>query len=166
MLISKWNKSHQSLQCNAYWPKIMCILLPYFIIVFNFVGFSDYILTSITNKRHFYWEYPKKNLVVHGWKNERCIKFHEAGINNQSMKWWLTSWWALWALWTLWTLRVAIFWISSGIFHNMFFTRRQVCPPHFSCCFVCIWLKIRYSLVSNNKNSYIGKSLFKNIFSS
>lgn len=95
----------------------------------------------------------KKNLVVDDWKNGRSIKFHEAGINNQSMN--LTSWWVLWALWAL---RVAIFWISSGIFHHMFFACRQVCPPHFSCCFVCIWLKIRYSLISNNENSYIGKS--------
>lgn len=159
MLISKWNKSHQ---CNAYWPKMMCILL-----FFYFVAFSDYILTSILNKQEtILLRIQKKNLVVDGWKNEWCIKFHEAGINNQSPKWWLTSWCVLWALWTLWTLRVAIFWISSGIFHNMFFTRRQVCPPHFSCCFVCIWLKIRYSLISNNKNSYIGKSLFKIIFSS
>lgn len=127
---------------------------------FYFVGFSDYILTSIA-KETILLRIQKENLVVDGWKNEWCIKFHEAGINNQSMN--LTSWWVLWALWTL---RVAIFWISSGIFHNMFFACRQVCPPHFSCCFVCIWLKIRYSLISNNENSYIGKSLFKNIFSS
>lgn len=137
-----------------------------FIIVFLFCWVQWLYIDKYNKKETILLRIQKKNLVVDGWKNEWCIKFHEAGINNQSMKWWLTSWWVLWALWTLWTLRVAIFWISSGIFHNMFFTRRQVCPPHFSCCFVCIWLKIRYSLISDNKNSYIGKSLFKNIFSS
>lgn len=134
-----------------------------FIIVFLFCWVQWLYIDKYNKKETILLRIQKKNLVVDGWKNEWCIKFHEAGINNQSMKWWLTSWWALWALWTL---RVAIFWISSGIFHHMFFACRQVCTPHFSCCFVCIWLKIRYSLISNNKNSYIGKSLFKNIFSS
>lgn len=60
----------------------MCIFLFDFIIVFYFVGFSDYILIIIINKRYFYWEYFKKNLVVYGLKNERCIKFYEVGINN------------------------------------------------------------------------------------
>lgn len=143
MQTSKSNKRHQSPQCNAYWPKIICIFLPCFIIInFYFVGFIDYILTRTTNKRQFSLRIQKKTLVVDDWKNEWYIEFYEAGINNQSLKKGLTSWWALW---TLWTLRVAIFWISSGVFHNMFFTRRQVCPSHFSCCFVCIWLKIRYS---------------------
>lgn len=136
-----------------------------FIIVFLFCWIQWLYIDKYNKQETILLRIQKKNLVVDGWKNEWCIKFHEAGINNQSMKWWLTSWWVLWALWTLWTLRVAIFWISSGIFHHMFFTCRQVCPPHFSCCFVCIWLKTRYSLISINKNSYIGKSLFKNIFS-
>lgn len=137
-----------------------------FIIVFLFCWVQWSYIDKYNKQETILLRIRKKNLVVDDWKNEWCIKFHEAGINNQSMKWWLTSWWVLWALWTLWTLRVAIFWISSGIFHHMFFACRQVCPPHFSCCFVCIWLKIRYSLISNNENSYIGKSLFKNIFSS
>lgn len=153
MLISKWNKSHQSHQCNAYWPKIMCILLFYYCFLFCWV---QWLYIDKYNKQEtILLRIQKKNLILDDWKNEWWIKFHEAGINNQSMKWWLTSWWALWALWTLWTLRVAIFWISSGIFHHMFFACRQVCPPHFSCCFVCIWLKIRYSLISDNENSYI-----------
>lgn len=147
MLISKWNKSHQSHQCNAYWPIDQKFCAYYcFIIVFLFCWIQWLYIDKYINKQEtILLRIQKKNLVVDDWKNGRSIKFHEAGINNQSMN--LTSWWVLWALWTL---RVAIFWISSGIFHHMFFACRQVCPPHFSCCFVCIWLKIRYSLISNN----------------
>lgn len=141
------------------WPKILRIILFYYCFLFCWI---QWLYIDKYNKQEtILLRIQKKNLVVDDWKNGRSIKFHEAGINNQSMN--LTSWWVLWALWAL---RVAIFWISSGIFHHMFFACRQVCPPHFSCCFVCIWLKIRYSLISNNENSYIGKSLFKNTFSS